>query len=241
MLKGATARRYAQAVFELATEQRTQERWLADLRAIEEYFGNRQLAFILSEPNVQFGRKEQVVRDLLGGKVQQDALGLALLLVERGLVSLAPRIRFEFERMYDEFLGQAHAEVTTATPLDEQTRELLKRELAEITGKRILLHEHVDPSILGGAVARVGDTLIDGSVRRRLALLRQQIIRGGTLGGPENGRGPNGSGGPGGPGGPGNGGPAGDGTAPFVVTPASNRDNQTTGNGGNGGSPGQRP
>src|SRR5262249_37713972 len=116
MLKGATARRYAQAVFELATEQRTQERWMADLRGVEEYLGNRQLAFSRSEPNVQFGRKEQVVRDLLGGKVQQDALGLALLLVERGLVSLAPRIRFEFERMYDEFLGQAHAEVTTATP-----------------------------------------------------------------------------------------------------------------------------
>jgi F-type H+-transporting ATPase subunit delta len=199
VLKGATARRYAQAVFELAVERNALDRWLADLRTLEEYFGNRQLAFILSEPNVQFGRKEQIVRDLLATKVQGDVLGLALLLVERGFVSLAPRIRFEFERLYDEHLGQAHAEVTTATPLDAETRERLRRDLAEITGKRILLHENVDPSILGGAVARVGDTLIDGSVRRRLALLRQQILRGGTFGGPQgespdggNGRGPGG-------------------------------------------------
>jgi F-type H+-transporting ATPase subunit delta len=230
VLKGATARRYAQAVFELAVEQRALDRWLADLRTIEAYFADRRLAFILGEPNVQFGRKEQVVRDLLASKTQQDALGLALLLVERGFVSLAPRIRFEFERMYDEYLGQAHAEVTTATPLDDETRDRLKRDLAEITGKRILLHERVDPGILGGAVARVGDTLIDGSVKRRLALLRQQIIRGGTLGGPENGRGP------GGPDGPGNGGaPTGGGTAPFIVTPGSdtnNTNNRPTSNGG---------
>ncbi len=205
MLKGATARRYAQAVFELAVEQQTLAPWLADLRTLEDYFGNRQLDFILSEPNVQFARKEQVVRDLLGAKVQRDALGLALLLVERGFVSLAPRIRFEFEQMYDDYLGQAHAQVTTAAPLDEETRDRLKRDLADITGKRILLHETVDPGILGGAVARVGDTLIDGSVRRRLALLRQRIISGGTLGGPEDGRGAtvggNGSGPSGQPGG----------------------------------------
>jgi F-type H+-transporting ATPase subunit delta len=232
VLKGATARRYAQAVFELAAEQNALDRWLADLRTIEEYFGNRQLAFILGEPNVQFGRKEQVVQDLLGGKLRPDALGLALLLVERGFISLAPRIRFEFERLYDDHLGQAHAEVTTATPLDEETRDRLRRDLAEITGKRIILHEHVDPSILGGAMARVGDTLIDGSVRRRLALLRQQILRGGSLGGPEdggNGRGPSG------PGGPGNGKPSGGGTTPFVVTPGPNTNTTNHPPRGNGG------
>jgi F-type H+-transporting ATPase subunit delta len=174
VLKGATARRYAQAVFELAIEQRTLDRWLTDLRAIEAYFSNRQLAFILGEPNIQFARKDQVVRDLLADKVQQDV-----------------------ERMYDEYVGQAHAEVTTATPLDDEARDHLRRDLAEITGKRIILHERVDPGILGGAVARVGDTLIDGSVKRRLGLLRQQILRGGTLGGPGdlgdvNGRGPGG-------------------------------------------------
>jgi F-type H+-transporting ATPase subunit delta len=233
MLQGATARRYAEAAFELGTEHSSLDRWLSDLRIIAEYFGNRQLAFILSEPNIPFERKDQVVRDLLGGKVQQDALGLALLLVERNLVALAPRVRDAFEQHYDDYRGQVHAEITTATPLDEEMREQVRRDLAEITGKRIILHEQVDPSILGGAVARVGDTLIDGSVRRRLALLRQQIVKGGTIGGPSDGtdgRGATLAGGPQGG--------AGGGEQPFVVTPSPDLKGNGTyspkGNGGQG-------
>ena len=72
-------------------------------------------------------------------------------------------------------------------PLDDDLREQVKADLQRVTGKRIILHEQVDPTILGGAIARVGDTLIDGSVRRKLSLLRQQILRGGGLGGAEDG------------------------------------------------------
>ena len=145
------------------------------------------MTFILSEPNIQFARKEQVVRDLLQDKVQKDALGLALLMVERQHVEGVKAVRDEFERLYDNYRGQAHAELTTATPLDDDLREQVKADLQRVTGKRIILHERVDPSILGGAIARVGDTLIDGSVRRKLSLLRQQILRGGGLGGADDG------------------------------------------------------
>jgi len=187
VLKGAIARRYAEAAFELGVEHQTLDRWLNDLRTIADYLGARQLAFILSEPNIQFERKEQVVRDLLQDKVQKDALGLALLIVERQHVEGVKMVRDEFERLYDDYRGQAHAELTTATPLDDDLREQVKADLQRVTGKRIILHERVDPTILGGAIARVGDTLIDGSVRRKLSLLRQQILRGGGLGGAEDG------------------------------------------------------
>jgi F-type H+-transporting ATPase subunit delta len=187
VLKGVIARRYAEAAFELGEEHQTLDRWLNDLRTLADYLGARQLTFILSEPNIQFARKEQVVRDLLQDKVQTDALGLALLMVERQHVEGVKLVRDEFERLYDNYRGQAHAELTTATPLDDDLREQVKADLQRITGKRIILHERVDPSILGGAIARVGDTLIDGSVRRKLSLLRQQILRGGGLGGTDDG------------------------------------------------------
>src|SRR6185312_17314389 len=77
--------------------------------------------------------------------------------------------------------------LTTAMPIDEVTRAGVVADLQRLTGKRVLLDERVDPTILGGAIARVGDTLIDGSVRRKLTLLRQQILRGGGLGGAEDG------------------------------------------------------
>jgi len=181
VLKGATSRRYAEAAFELAVEENKVDQWLQDLRLIAEYFSDHRLIFLLGEPNIQFNRKELVVRDLLTGKVQPEALNLALLLVERGLVELAPRVRDEFERKYNEYHNQAPARLITAMPIDDETRALVKADLKRLTGKNILLDEQVDPSILGGAIARVGDTLIDGSVRRRLQLLRQQMARGGTF------------------------------------------------------------
>ena len=181
MLKGATARRYAEAVFELGVEQNTVDRWLQDLRLIADYFSDHRLIFLLSEPNIQFPKKELIVKDLLDGKVQPGAIALALLLVERGLVELAPRIRDEFARKYDDYHHQIHANLTTAMPIDDVTRAGVVADLQRLTGKKVLLDEQVDSSILGGAIARVGDTLIDGSVRRRLQLLKQQLQRGGMF------------------------------------------------------------
>ena len=186
MLKGAVARRYAEAVFEIGVEQKTLDTWRADVATIAEYFGARQLAFILGEPNIRFERKEAIVRDLLATKVQPDSLKFALLLAERNLVGIAPRVSEEFDRLYDNYRGQAQAQVTTAMPLDDEMRARIAADLQAMTGKRILLQEKVDPSILGGVIARVGDTLIDGSVRRKLQLLREQIRQGG-FGGPSDG------------------------------------------------------
>jgi F-type H+-transporting ATPase subunit delta len=174
VLTGPVARRYAQAVFEIGDEGKALDAWLTDVRLIADYFTNRQLIFILGEPNIRFDRKEAIVRDLLGDKIHPEAMGLALTLVERGLVSLAGRIRTEFEKLYNDARGQAVAQVTSALPLDDAARASISRQLEQMTGKRIVLQEQVDRALLGGVTARVGDTLIDGSVRRRLELLRRQ-------------------------------------------------------------------
>jgi F-type H+-transporting ATPase subunit delta len=214
VLKGATARRYAQAVFEIASESGNVDRWRQDVRTIADYLGNKRLLFVLSEPKIPAARKELMARDLLAEKVQPEALNLALLLVERGIAEIAPGISTEFERLYNDYRGQAPAEVTTAVPLDDDLRAQIASQLQAITGKRVLLRERVDPAILGGAIARVGDTLIDGSLRRRFAVLRQQIAAG-AFGGPDDGGSfvdvAGGDGGPGQGGAPAGAGPAGGG------------------------------
>ncbi|MGZ3673048.1 MAG: ATP synthase F1 subunit delta [Ktedonobacterales bacterium] len=234
MLKGATARRYAQAVFEIGVEQGTVDRWREDLRTLAEYYGDRHLIFVLREPKIPFARKEQMVRDLLGTKVQPEALSLALLLAERGLAEIGPAISTQFEKLYNDYRGQAVAQVTTAIPLDETLRSQIAADLQRITGKRILLQERVDPSILGGVVARVGDTLIDGSLRRRFALLREQIVQGG-LGGPDDGMLASLMG-PLSPDGGTSGRSGGNASSPFVVTPGTGTPEGASGskNGGDG-------
>jgi F-type H+-transporting ATPase subunit delta len=243
MLRGSIARRYAEAVFQIGVENNAVDRWRDDLRTIAEYYGNKRLLFVLSEPKISAQRKEQVVRDLLADKVQPEALNLALLLVERELAPLGPAISQAFDQRFNDYKGIAVAQVTTAIPLDESLRTQIRQQLSQLTGKQIQLQERVSPDILGGAIARVGDTLIDGSLRRRFELLRQQIATG-DLGGPDDGLlaavlGPGGAGGVGGPDGA-------CGEPPFVVGPA---DTETNGGGGaageasgNGGSaPGGTP
>jgi F-type H+-transporting ATPase subunit delta len=198
VLKGAIARRYAEAVMEIAQSDQSVDRWLADIQLIGEAFGDRHLAFILREPKVPKPRKELILRDLLAARVSPAALNLALVLNQDGLVEIGPRLAQEFAKLYDDYRGQARGTVTTAMPLAPEERASIAADLQRITGKRILLEERVDPAILGGVVARVGDTLIDGSVRRRLHLLREQIVLGtGPFFGPSDGApSPNGAGGP---------------------------------------------
>lgn len=186
MLKGAVARRYAEAVFDLGVQEGTLDRWLSDLRLIAEAYSNRRLSFILRQPRVPFTRKEAIVRDLLEKQVTPQALALALLLVERELVEVGPKVAEAFEQKLDDYRGQAKATVTTAIPMDERQLQEVATYLQAITGKKITLETKVDPAILGGLVAQIGDTLIDGSVRRRLAQLREQILRG-NIGGAEDG------------------------------------------------------
>ena len=200
--KTATARHYAEAVFEIGAEAEKLDQWRDDLHRIADYYGNHRLLFVLREPKIAFQRKEAIVRDLLGSQVQHEALNLALLLVERDIADIAPALSKQFDARYNDYKGVAVAQVTTAIPLDDTLRAQIASQLAQITGKRIQLEERVDPAILGGAIARVGDTLIDGSLKRRFNLLRTQIASG-ALGGPDDGTlaailGPNG-GGSGGP------------------------------------------
>ncbi len=175
-LQGAIARRYAEAVFDLGKEHNSVERWQSDVKFLAELFANRRLAFVLSEPKIAFSTKQDILRDLAAQQVQPDALGLAFLLVEGDHVDLMGRISTEFARLYDIYRNQVRATVTSAVPLDAVNLARVKEYLQRLTGKTVLLQESVDPAILGGVIARVGDTLIDASVRRRLAVLREDIV-----------------------------------------------------------------
>jgi F-type H+-transporting ATPase subunit delta len=179
MLKGAIARRYAEAVFDLALKQNTLEQTLEDVQGIAELFSKHTLAYLLREPKVPLQRKETALRNGLSDKLKQPtSLNLALLIVQRGLVDLMPNIARELQQMVLDYNNQAVAEVTTAAPMDAKQQKLVKQALEQRVGKTILLQTKVDPEILGGVVARVGDQVIDGSVRQRLQALKRQLLNG---------------------------------------------------------------
>lgn len=178
MLKGAIARRYAGAIFDIALKQNTLDRTLDDVQGLGQLFSKHTLAYLLREPKVALQRKEKALRDTLGTRVLPTSLNLALLVVQRGLVELMPNIAAELQQLVFAYKNQAIAEVTTAAPMDAKQEALVKQALERQTGKTILLQTRVDPAILGGVVARVGDQVIDGSIQQRLQVLKRQLLNG---------------------------------------------------------------
>jgi F-type H+-transporting ATPase subunit delta len=178
MLKGAIARRYAGAIFDIGLKQQTLDRTLADVQEIAELFSKRKLVYLLREPKIPAERKESAIRLGLASKVLPTSLNLALLVVQRGLVDLMPNIARELHQLVLDYKNEAKAEIITAAQMDESQRSQVQRALERMTGKKIQLETRVQPSILGGVVARVGDQVIDGSVERRLKLLQQQLLTG---------------------------------------------------------------
>jgi F-type H+-transporting ATPase subunit delta len=176
MLKGAIARRYAEAMFEIGLKQNKLDQTLDDVREIAQVFANRKLAYLLREPKVPLQRKETALRQALASKVLPSSLNLALLVVQRELIELMPNIARELEQLVLNYKNQAIAEVTTATKIDDAQTALIKQALERRTNKTIILQTRIQPDILGGVIARAGDQLIDGSVRYRLSALRQQLL-----------------------------------------------------------------
>jgi F-type H+-transporting ATPase subunit delta len=178
MLKGAIARRYAGAIFDIAVKQNTLDQTLADVQEIARLFSIRTLAYLLREPNIPVQRKETAIRQALESRVLPTSLNLALLVVQRELVDLMPNIARELNQLVLDYKNQAVAQVTTAKPMDAKQQNLVQQALERMTGKTILMETRVQPGILGGVVARVGDKVIDGSVERRLQMLKQQLLTG---------------------------------------------------------------
>lgn len=178
MLKGAIARRYAEAIFDIARKQNTIDRTLEDVQEIAKVFSNRKVAYLMTEPKVPAKRKETAIRQALASKVLPTSLNLTLLVVQRELVEAMQNIANELEKLVLDYKNEAKAQVTTAAPMDEAQSNSVKQALERRTGKTILMQTRVQPEILGGVVARVGDQVIDGSIRYRLSALRRQLLKG---------------------------------------------------------------
>lgn len=178
MAKAVSARRHAQAVFEIALENKELERWKADLNVIAETLGNPQLAAILENPKLQFSQKQKLLQNILVS-VSPTAKNLACLLVRKKLIRIVGSLVTEYTRLMNAHNGRETAKVITAIPLSSHETEIIRHKLAKLTGKELVVTTQVDAGIMGGLVAKIGDELIDGSIRTRLQELRKDLIEAG--------------------------------------------------------------
>ena len=176
--RDSAARRYAEAAFQVGMRDDTLEQWRSELDLAATVAGDQRALTVLANPAIPVERRAAALADMLGTRVAEPVLNLIRLLLRRGRIEELPRVAAEFRRLDDQRQGITHATATSAIELTpDEIRELTAR-LEESTGGRIALDVDVDPSLLGGLVVRVGDRMIDGSVRGRLERLRNQLASG---------------------------------------------------------------
>jgi len=170
------ARRYAQAVFEIALGRKELDRWQSDLRTIVSLGEDDTLIAWLENPKFRFDDKVRLLSEQLGD-VNPLALNLVYLLVARGRLSMIGGIADEYQRLLDSYRGIEQAEVITAVPLDDEDRLRLGERLGAVVGKKLVVKPEVDSSLIGGFIARIGGKLLDGSTRSKLEALKREMVR----------------------------------------------------------------
>lgn len=177
-VRDTAARRYAEAAYEVATRDGTMERWRAELDGVAAALADPAIGHALANPAVPVETRQAAVRQALGGSASPGVLNLVALMIRRGRIEGLPRVAAEFRRLDNTRQGITVATATSASPLTPDEVRALTARLEGMTGGRVELDLRVDPGLLGGVVVRVGDRLIDGSVRGRLERLRNQLASG---------------------------------------------------------------
>jgi F-type H+-transporting ATPase subunit delta len=167
---------YAQGIFEIARGEGQLERVENELLTIARTFETaHQLRSSLTDPQLPLERKQGIIDELLGGRASTLTVGVIQLLVGQNRVTDLPDIATAVASVAASSRDKELAEVRSAVPLDDATIERLTAALGRATGKSVEVKVIVDPSLIGGIVARVGDTVIDGSIAKRVDSVRQAV------------------------------------------------------------------
>ena len=173
----ASAARYAKALFDIASAEFTPEQAEKELGAFAGLVtAHDELQQALASPAIPAARKRAVVEQLLDRQQPSGPVRkLLLLLAERDRLELLPDLVSVYHERVMEHLKVVQAEVTTATPLEPEQAAELQQRLGTTIGRTVTLTTRVDPSLIGGMVARIGSTVYDGSVATQLTTLRQRL------------------------------------------------------------------
>ncbi|MEE9178650.1 MAG: ATP synthase F1 subunit delta [Acidimicrobiia bacterium] len=167
---------YANGIFELAKAEEELERVENELFTIAQALDDSpELRSMLTDPQLPMEKKQALIDDLIGGRASSLSVDLVQLIVSQGRSSELSDIARALVKAAAASRDKAVAEVRSAVPLDEETIERLAAALGRATGKSVEVKVVVDESVIGGIVARVGDTVIDGSLARRVDSLRQAV------------------------------------------------------------------
>jgi F-type H+-transporting ATPase subunit delta len=179
MVTGSLARRYARAVLELGIAQNALDKLGADLRILANALKtSSELVNTLTNPGFRRADRKRVIDALLDRVAAHPMTrNITYLLLDRERLASLPDISREVDAMIEARSGKVTAEVTSAAPLTPDQLTQITAQLQKLSGKQVQVVRKEDPALLGGVVAKLGDTVYDGSLRTQLRALRDQVAK----------------------------------------------------------------
>lgn len=175
-MQARVAKRYAKALFDLATEKNSLDSVYNDINLVNDCISSsRDLSLLLKTPIVTSDRKEKVMDSLFGGKVNELTHAYIKLIVGKGRESAIPEIANQFIQKYKDQKGITTANVTSAVPLHHETKSAIIKLIEDATKKQVELIDKVDADMIGGYIIKVGDRQFDTSINRKLQELKREF------------------------------------------------------------------
>ena len=172
------ARNYAEALFELAERHEGVDAYGNGIEMVAVLIDeNDDFRRFLDTPRIALEQKKEVVRRVFGEMLPEKLVNFVLITLDKRRQRLLRVIAREFKTLMDEHFNRVHVEVTLARKMDEDAVEEMQTRLTSALGKTAIPHVRVKPGILGGAIFRTGDTIYDGSLRRRLDGMRRRLLK----------------------------------------------------------------
>lgn len=173
-------RRYAVALYEIAAAKDKVEEYIADLRQINKLINtNGDLSQIISNPKISTVKKKEIFTSIFRDKIDVDLFSFLLMLIDKKRISELTGIILQIEKVDLDSHNQVVAVVKTVVPLNDNERTALTEKLKTKYNKSIILEEVIDKSIIGGVYVRVGDDVIDGTIKNKIEEMKKlMLIRG---------------------------------------------------------------
>ncbi len=176
----AIARRYAKALLLIGKKDGEAETYRSELNGVSNLIGqNKSLQQAITNPLHDAGARKRVLETVIDRlSLSRVMRSFLLLLFDKGRIGFIDSIDDNYQKLADELKGVARATVTSATELSSDAIEKIRKGLSMRTGKKVILEINQDPSLIGGIVTRIGDLVLDGSIKTQLLGMRESLKRG---------------------------------------------------------------
>jgi F-type H+-transporting ATPase subunit delta len=172
-----TAFTYAQSILELANEQKQAEAIGQELAALKQIIDqNTGVREVFTNPAISAEERDQLLQRVFKGKISPLLFNTLGVLNQHNRLGLISQIAQAYEELLEKQLGKVEVDLTVAQKLDQKQLDEAKRRISQALGRDAIVHQYVDDGIIGGMIMRVGDKLIDSSVRYQLAAMKRQLL-----------------------------------------------------------------